>query len=125
MLAGGTGITPMYQVLNHILQDRKDQTQIRLIYANIAPTDILLRQNLDNLAAKHPTRFDVYYVIEKNIPVAWKYGVGYITKDMIQEHCPPPDPGHMLLWCGPPPMVEAMKMLSDKIGYAPECTFSF
>lgn len=125
MLAGGTGITPMYQVLDHILKDPKDRTHVRLIYANITPADILLRQNIDSLAAKHPTRFDVYYVVEKNVPVGWKYGVGYISKEMIQEHCPAPGEDALLLWCGPPPMVEAMKKLSDAIGFAPECTFGF
>ena len=115
----------MYQVLNHILQDPKDQTEICLIFANVTPADILLRQDLDRLAAAHPTQFDVYYVIEKDIPVAWKYGVGYITQKMIEEHCAPPSEDTLLTWCGPKPMTEAMKKISEQMGYAPECTFKF
>lgn len=34
MIAGGTGITPMYQVIKAILKDPEDQTEIRLLYAN-------------------------------------------------------------------------------------------
>ena len=125
MLTGGTGIAPMYQVLNHILQDPKDTTEIHLIYANITPADILLRQDLDGLAAKHPQRLKIYYVIEKSVPVGWKYGVGYITRDMICEHCPAPGPDVLILFCGPRPMVEAMKRLTAEIGYDPESTFKF
>ena len=35
MLAGGSGITPMYQVALHILRDSNDDTQLSLIYANV------------------------------------------------------------------------------------------
>lgn len=125
MLAGGSGITPMYQVLIHILKNPKDKTHVSLIYANVTPADILLRQDLDALSVKYATQFDVYYVIEKNVPTGWKYGVGYITQKMIEDHCPPPSQDSMLLWCGPPPMVDAMAKLSEKIGYAPDCTFKF
>lgn len=125
MLAGGSGITPPYQVLNHILSDPTDRTHVSLIYANVTPADILLRQNLDSLAAKHPKQFDVYYVIEKKVPVGWKYGVGYISKEMIEKHCPAPSEDSMLLWCGPPPMVDAMKRLAADIGFPEESTFKF
>jgi len=125
MLAGGTGITPMYQVLSHILNDPEDKTHISLIYANITPSDILLRQDLDGLVARHPSQFDVYYVIEKDVPIGWKYGEGYITRQMIEDHCPPPKDDSLLLWCGPPPMIEAMKTICEKIGYKEENIFGF
>ena len=34
MIAGGSGITPMLQVLNAILKDPNDQTQCFLLFAN-------------------------------------------------------------------------------------------
>lgn len=43
MLAGGTGITPMYQVLKAILTNPDDKTECSLIYANQTEEDILLR----------------------------------------------------------------------------------
>lgn len=67
MICGGTGITPMYQIMNHILSDPKDKTRLHLIYANITMSDILLKQDLDRLAAQHPTRFDIFYVVEKQV----------------------------------------------------------
>ena len=44
MLAGGTGITPMYQVINAILRDPSDRTQLSLVSANVGEDDILLRK---------------------------------------------------------------------------------
>eukprot|EP00483_Globobulimina_turgida_P012752 UN12776 len=47
MLAGGTGITPMYQILKSINQNKEeDQTQISLIFSNKTENDILLKDEL-------------------------------------------------------------------------------
>ncbi len=64
MLAGGTGITPMYQVINSILRDPSDRTQLSLVSANVGEDDILLRKELDTLAATHDN-FRVYYVLNE------------------------------------------------------------
>ncbi len=42
MMAGGTGITPMLQVLSAILNDPADSTKCSLIYANKTESDILV-----------------------------------------------------------------------------------
>jgi len=46
MVAGGTGITPMYQVIVKILSDPADVTEIRLVFGNRSPQDILLHDEL-------------------------------------------------------------------------------
>lgn len=46
MLAGGTGITPMYQVIKAVLSDPADTTVCSLIYANQMEEDILLRDEV-------------------------------------------------------------------------------
>lgn len=68
--------------------------------------DILLKQELDDLAAKHDN-FNVYYVLN-NPPAGWTGGVGFVTADMIREHCPAPAKDVKILLCGPPPMIKAM-----------------
>ena len=42
MLAGGTGITPMYQIVQEALRDTSDKTKFSLIFANQTLEDILL-----------------------------------------------------------------------------------
>ena len=54
MVAGGTGITPMYQVLLEILGNPRDKTQVRLVYASRSSEDIILKDELDALAAVYP-----------------------------------------------------------------------
>lgn len=43
-----------------MLKDPKDTTELSLLYANVSPDDILLREELDALAAKHDN-FSVWY----------------------------------------------------------------
>jgi NAD(P)H-flavin reductase len=57
MIAGGTGITPMFQVMKEILSNPEDETELRLLYANQTEEDILIRQELEALQTAHPERF--------------------------------------------------------------------
>lgn len=84
MIAGGTGITPMLQIIRAILRGRKsgDKTGINLIFANVDEKDILLREDLDQLV-KEDENFKLYYVLN-NPPENWNGGVGFVTADMIK-----------------------------------------
>ncbi|ORY02333.1 ferredoxin reductase-like protein, partial [Basidiobolus meristosporus CBS 931.73] len=115
MIAGGTGITPMYQVIKAILKNPNDKTQINLIYANVNQEDILLREELDELA-KHHENFNIHHVLN-NPPEGWTGGVGFVTQDMIKKLCPGPSNDSKILLCGPPPMVKAMSEYCVELGY--------
>jgi cytochrome-b5 reductase len=89
MVAGGTGITPMLQIIRAVVRGRPigDKTEIDLVFANVTEHDILLREDLDALA-KQDERFRVHYVLDK-APEGWTGGVGYVTADMITvRDCP-------------------------------------
>ncbi|KAJ4978435.1 hypothetical protein NE237_009215 [Protea cynaroides] len=124
MLAGGSGITPMYQVTRAILENPKDKTNVYLIYANVTFEDILLKKELDGLASNYPDRFKIYYVLNQP-PEVWKGGVGFVSKEMIKAHCPAPASDIQVLRCGPPPMNKAMAANLDDLGYTPEMQFQF
>ena len=51
LVAGGTGITPMLQIANHVLQDGADATQMSLLSFHNSYEDILLSGTLRGLAA--------------------------------------------------------------------------
>jgi cytochrome-b5 reductase len=118
MIAGGTGITPMLQIAKAIMRGRStgDRTAVDLIFANVNPEDILLKDDLDALAAKDP-KFNVHYVLN-NPPENWTGGTGFVTADMIKEKLPAPANDVKILICGPPPMVAAMKKATESLGYA-------
>ena len=87
MIAGGTGITPMLQIIRAIVRGRPknggtDTTEVDLIFANVNYEDILLKDDLDSLA-KEDSGFRVYYVLN-NPPEQWDGGVGFCTPDMIK-----------------------------------------
>ncbi|CAL9133205.1 unnamed protein product [Musa textilis] len=124
MLAGGSGITPMFQVTRAILENPTDKTKVHLIYANVTYEDILLKEELDSLARNYPDRFQIYYVLNQP-PDEWNGGVGFVSKEMIKAHCPAPASDIQILRCGPPPMNKAMAAHLDDLGYTEEMQFKF
>ncbi|KAF3676950.1 NADH-cytochrome b5 reductase 1 [Capsicum annuum] len=95
MIAGGSGITPMLQVIEAILKNPDDNTQVSLVYANLSPDDILLKKKLDVLAATHPN-LKVFYTVD-NPTNDWRGSIGYVSKDMIIKGLPPPGDDTLIL----------------------------
>ncbi|KAJ3167230.1 NADH-cytochrome b5 reductase [Geranomyces variabilis] len=123
MIAGGTGITPMLQIIKAVLNNPLDRTKLSLLFANVAVEDILLRDELETLAERHPGRFTLYHVLN-NPPTGWTGGVGFVSKDMISERLPAPAEDIKILLCGPPPMIKAMTNITDELGYPKSNTIS-
>jgi cytochrome-b5 reductase len=123
MLAGGTGITPMYQIIQAISRNPADKTKVSLIYANVAPEDILLKDELDAMAASRPDQIKIFHVLNKP-PAGWTGGEGFVSKDHIQIHLPPTADDIKILLCGPPPMNNAMKKHLADLGYPAPRTIS-
>ncbi|KAK3934808.1 hypothetical protein QBC46DRAFT_462423 [Diplogelasinospora grovesii] len=98
MLAGGTGITPMYQLIRAICEDLDDTTEVSLIYANRTEQDILLRTELENFARRYPKNFKLWYMLDK-APEQWTYGTGYVTKDIMADKFPAPAPDTKIMLC--------------------------
>ncbi|KAK0825074.1 NADH-cytochrome b5 reductase [Friedmanniomyces endolithicus] len=117
MVAGGTGITPMLQIVRAILPGRSkgDRTEVDLIFANVDEKDILLRSDLRGLEDEDGG-FRVHYVLN-NPPEKWSGGVGFVTAEMIKQYLPPPAKDIKILICGPPPMVSALKKATESLGY--------
>ncbi|XP_028247094.1 NADH--cytochrome b5 reductase 1-like [Glycine soja] len=124
MIAGGSGITPMFQLIRAILENPKDKTKVHLVYANVTVDDILLKEELDNFANKFAQRFEVYHVLNKP-PEQWNGGIGFISKEIIKSHCPEPAQDIQILRCGPPPMNKAMATHLDALGYTSNMQFEF
>merc|ERR1712000_687322 len=115
MIAGGTGITPMLQIVRHILKTPGDKTKMSLIFANKSEDDILLREELE-ACAKDP-RFNLWFTIDNSVKEGWQYDLGFITEEMIRKQLPAPGDGVHVLMCGPPPMIKfACKPNLEKIG---------
>lgn len=99
MIAGGTGLTPMLQVIDKILSNPNDKTQVKLLFANVKEADILLRDRLEELAKKH-SNFQVFYTLDKPAK-EWKGFQGHVNEDMIKKTMPLNANDSMILVCGP------------------------
>lgn len=138
MVAGGSGITPMMQIIRAIEKNPNDRTQCYLVFGNQTENDILLREELDTLVARD-SRFHVWYSVDRDFSPSWKFSTGYVCEEMLLDHVPVPTKfgtdeikqnkgirSAVGLMCGPPPMIKfAVKPNLLKIGYGESDLFSF
>lgn len=61
----------MFQVAQEILRNPEDKTQVSLIFANQTEEDIILRKELDDMAAKHDNFQVTLAVDQSKIPIAY------------------------------------------------------
>lgn len=125
MVAGGTGIAPMLQIIRDILKkSNQDKTEIALLFANQTEKDILLRDELEDLLARHPGQFKLWYTIDRP-EEGWKYSSGFVNKDLIKEYLHEPSPDTIILMCGPPPMIKFVQSQLDELDYPKEHRFQY
>ncbi|KAF9175153.1 NADH-cytochrome b5 reductase [Mortierella sp. AD011] len=108
LIAGGSGITPMIQIISGLLKDKTDKTKINLIFANVTPEDIILKDEIDAYAKAHPDRFKVTYVVDKPVD-GWNGPTGYVTAELIKKYNPEIKTGNTKVFvCGPPLMMKTV-----------------
>ena len=124
MIAGGTGITPMLQIIRHILKDPQDPTTVHLLFANQTEDDILLRPELEHCAKDK--RFTLWYTVDRPPATGWTYSVGFVDAPMVEQHMPAPNAETVILMCGPLPMINfACKPNLEKRGFREEQMIAF
>jgi len=104
LIAGGTGITPMYQIIREILKNPNDNTDVTLVCANMTDEDMLLKNELDELQLRHKN-FHVKYLVTGTEPAK------FLNKDSLKKLLPPPSSDILVGVCGPPGF---MKYLSGE-----------
>jgi len=121
MLCGGTGITPMYQVLKAVLQNPLDTVKVHMIYANRTEEDILLKDNLDALSREHPDRFSLHYMLSRpRQPDSWTGLKGHINNDIVQSLIPRAAVHQYAMICGPPGFLTSSTAALVAHGYSLE-----
>ncbi|KAF4556068.1 Oxidoreductase NAD-binding domain-containing protein 1 [Elsinoe fawcettii] len=108
LIAGGTGITPMWQLCRAIFKNPQDKTKVTLVYGSLSEDDIILKKELQDLENQYPDRFRAFYVLD-NPPKGWKGGKGYVTKELLKTVIPGPNEGNVKVFvCGPPGLYKAI-----------------
>jgi glycine betaine catabolism B len=112
-LSGGIGITPIRSICKFIT-DKNIGSDIVLLYGNNTESDIIFRQDLDQIARAHENMKIVYTLTSSNADEDdWQGRRGYIDKAMISEEIPDYNERTFYM-CGPPKMVEALKDILSK-----------
>ncbi|KAF7302206.1 FAD-binding FR-type domain-containing protein [Mycena indigotica] len=109
LIAGGAGITPMYQLLHGILSNPDDKTRITLVWGVNTDEDLFLKEEFAALEKSHPQRFKTHYVVS-NPEQGSRFKKGYVTKELLEQAGLKADNNGAVkvLVCGPPPMEKAL-----------------
>ncbi|KAI9817176.1 MAG: NADH-cytochrome b5 reductase [Pycnora praestabilis] len=108
LIAGGTGITPMYQVARAIFKNPEDKTKVTLVFGNLTEEDILLKHEFEDLENTYPQRFRAFYVLD-HPPEKWQGGKGHIDKTLLKTVLPAPNEENLKIFvCGPPGLYKAI-----------------
>jgi len=76
MLAGGTGVTPMIQIVNSILSDPADHTTVTLVVFSTTGGDIMMFDRLNSIAASSKNAVQISFVVSKPLSSAEKTKFG-------------------------------------------------
>jgi cytochrome-b5 reductase len=119
MIAGGTGFAPMVQVINEVVRNPKDTTQLSMLYLNRNEHSTMLKGLFDDLARRSGGRFKMHYCVDQaEDPANWKHFTGFATLDMLRKTMPPSSKDSMVLICGPDKMLNHIAGLPLGVAYS-------
>lgn len=74
----------MYQILQAIMNDPHDKTEVSLISANQTEDDILLRDELEMMASDRPSMLKLWYTLDRP-QEDWSYGRVILTHQKLVQ----------------------------------------
>ncbi|KAF9881372.1 hypothetical protein CkaCkLH20_01522 [Colletotrichum karsti] len=123
MVCGGSGITPIFQVLRAVMKDPEDRTQCLVLDGNRAKNDILCKQDLDTMASAFPDKCKVVYTLTQP-PPEWEGLTGYLDQAVLEREvgtcCNDGNGEEMVLICGPPPLEASARTILAGMGWKDE-----
>ncbi|PYH56816.1 uncharacterized protein BO96DRAFT_434195 [Aspergillus niger CBS 101883] len=108
LLAGGAGITPIYQLIKGTLKNPHDRTKLTLVFGVNSEEDLLLKEELDRYATEFPVRFNYIYTVSRPKKETSPYRTGYIDEELLKSVFKGSTQGTKVFICGPPAMEDAL-----------------
>ncbi|KAG0647644.1 cytochrome b reductase [Hyphodiscus hymeniophilus] len=119
LIAGGAGITPIYQLTRGILRNPDDRTRITLVHGINTDADLLLREEFEDLERRFPGRFRWVVTVSKPVEGS-PFRRGYVNKELLEEVGSGKRSEEKVFVCGPPPMETALtakRGVLEELGY--------
>lgn len=119
LVAGGTGITPLLQLLLPLVAraaaQRAPLLPVRLLCFNRTEPDMLLRDELERLGAAHPQLRVVHCLTRP--PAGWAGLAGRPSAQLLARAALLPAPQAQAFFCGPPPFNDAVRDALAELGW--------
>jgi ferredoxin-NADP reductase len=106
MVCGGSGITPMIQMLNK-LGPVDASRRFSILWSNRSAEQIFYKKELESLA-KSLKNVSIRYTLTRLTPQGWLHDTGRVSKELLRARMPPPSPECIIIVCGPDAFVEAV-----------------
>ena len=110
-IAGGSGITPFYSMAAAIVDGIED-FDLTILYGSRTADGILLKDEIEALAAKSGGRVKVVHVLSEEEKEGYEHG--FITAELIQKYAPEGD--YSVFMCGPKAMYVFGEAQCKKLG---------
>ncbi|KAK2603787.1 hypothetical protein QQS21_004072 [Conoideocrella luteorostrata] len=119
MICGGSGITPIFQVLRAVMNNADDPTECIVLDGNRVEEDILCRLQLDEILSRAKQRCRLLHCLSRPGP-SWCGKSGRIDKKLISAEIGLPRPGtkDLVLLCGPPSMESGVHGILKVLGWS-------
>ncbi|MBB94920.1 MAG: NADH oxidase [Rhodobacteraceae bacterium] len=114
LLAGGTGLAPILSMLEVMAEKGQTTQPVHLVYGVTTDADLVEVDRIDALAARLPNLSVACCVADQDSAHPLK---GYVTHHLTDEQL---NDGEIDVYlCGPPPMVEAVRVFFQDKGLTP------
>ena len=124
LLAGGAGITPIYQLIRGIFNNPDDKTKVTLVFGVNTEEDLLLRSELEDYARRFPGRFKYMYAVSRPLREGSEVRKGYVDEEVLGRVMERETMGRSKVFvCGPPAMENALvgsrgeRGILDRLGW--------
>ncbi|KAI1338530.1 hypothetical protein F5Y15DRAFT_120568 [Xylariaceae sp. FL0016] len=122
MVCGGSGITPIFQVLRAVMTDEEDATFCLVLDGNREEGDILCREDLDRLTAGKEHKCRLLHTLSRAGP-SWAGLRGRMGKELYEKEVGPYKSGStddLVLVCGPEAMEKSARETFIGMGWKEE-----
>ena len=115
LIAGGSGISVLRAILCHVLDNRLPH-KVHLVFSVLNVREIIYKDELQELAKRHPN-FTYTIVVTEKDPL-WRGHCGYVTKEIFDKEFG--DYKERFYICGPQPFIDCAEGLLKEAGVPEE-----
>jgi ferredoxin-NADP reductase len=117
LVAGGSGVAPLMSMIRERFAQQSD-VPMRLLYSSRSWDEVIYRDELTELAARH-AGFELVQTLTRRQPPEWTGYSRRIDREILASVAYPPDAEPLAYVCGPSALVESAAGLLVELGYDP------